>query len=148
MIVATNEQCAQLNAPAARVQVSKVLDYIHTLSAASICFARGVNDTPKLTALFLAAQAFEARGAMLAVAAIMAMGGLLFSRRVARTMSQRMVRMDHAQGLSANLISAGLILLANKFGMPLGWRHSAAASTLDAQSLGSSGQHRVSASRQ
>jgi PiT family inorganic phosphate transporter len=123
LIVTTDEQCDRLDAPAARVQVSRVLDRIHVLSAASICFARSVNDTPKLTALFLAAQAFDARGAMLAVAAVMAMGGLLFSRRVARTMSQRMVRMDHAQGLSANLISAGLILLASKFGMPVSTTH-------------------------
>ncbi|HEY5568885.1 MAG TPA: inorganic phosphate transporter [Gammaproteobacteria bacterium] len=123
LIVATDEQCDRLDAPAARVQVSKVLDRVHTLSAACICFARGVNDTPKLTALLVAAQAFDAKGSMLTVAATMAAGGLLFSRRVARTMSQRMVRMDHAQGLSANLISAGLIIFASNLGMPVSTTH-------------------------
>jgi PiT family inorganic phosphate transporter len=123
LVVASSAQCNQLDSPAVRVRVSSVLDRVHTFSAATICFARGVNDTPKLTAVFLAAQAFDARGAVLAVAVIMAAGGLLFSRRVARTMSQRMVRMDHAQGLSANLTSAGLIILASKLGMPVSTTH-------------------------
>lgn len=122
-IVASDEQCDDLGAPAVRVRVPTLLDGLHTLSAASICFARGVNDTPKLTAVLMAAEAFDARGAMLAVALIMAIGGLLFSRRVARTMSQRMVRMDHAQGLSANLITAGLVIFASKLGMPVSTTH-------------------------
>jgi PiT family inorganic phosphate transporter len=31
--------------------------------------------------------------------------------------------MDHAQGLSANLISTGLILFASKYGMPVSTTH-------------------------
>ena len=34
-----------------------------------------------------------------------------------------MVRMDHTQGLSANLITAGLILFASKLGMPVSTTH-------------------------
>jgi inorganic phosphate transporter, PiT family len=106
-----------------RVPVPRLLNRVHTLSAASICFARGVNDTPKLTAILIAARAFDARGAMLVVAAVMAAGGILFSRRVARTMSQRIAKMDPVQGLAANLISAFLIIFASKLGMPVSTTH-------------------------
>ncbi len=123
LIVDTNAHCDQLDAPGVRVPISKALDRVHSFSAASICFARGVNDTPKLTALLVAAQAFDARTSVAAIAILMALGGLLFARRVAQTMSQRIVRMDHAQGLAANLISSGLILLASNFGMPVSTTH-------------------------
>lgn len=123
LVVASDEQCDERAAPFVRVSVSSLLDRVHTLSAASICFARGVNDTPKITAVLMAAHAFNAQRAMLAVTVIMASGGLLFSRRVARTMSQRMVEMDHVQGLSANLISAGLIIFASKLGFPVSTTH-------------------------
>lgn len=123
LIVETDTHCDQLETPSVRVPISRALDRVHTLSAASICFARGVNDTPKLTALLIAAQAFNARTSIAAIAVVMAVGGLLFSRRVAQTMSQRMARMDHAQGLAANVISAGLILFASKLGMPVSTTH-------------------------
>jgi inorganic phosphate transporter, PiT family len=123
VMVASNEQCDRLEVPAARIEISMVLDRLHTLSAAMICFARGVNDTPKLAALLLAAKALDAQASIVIVAAMMALGGLLFARRVARTMSQQIVTMDHAQGLSANLIAAGLILFASKFGMPVSTTH-------------------------
>lgn len=123
VIVASERECDSLDNRAVRMSMSSALDGIHKLSAASICFARGVNDTPKLTALFLATQAFEAPGAMITVAAFMAAGGLLFSRRVALTMSQRVVSMNHVQGLSANLISAALIIFASKLGFPVSTTH-------------------------
>ena len=122
LIFDTERKCDELVAPA-RLRVSRTLDRVHTLSAVTICFARGVNDTPKLAAVLLAAHAFNVQASIVAIAAAMALGGLAFSRRVARTMSQRMVRMDHTQGLSANLITAGLILFASKLGMPVSTTH-------------------------
>ncbi len=122
LIIDTERKCDELVAPA-RIRVSKTLDRVHTLSAVTICFARGVNDTPKLSAVLLAAHAFNVQASIVAITAAMALGGLAFSRRVARTMSQRMVRMDHTQGLSANLITAGLILFASKLGMPVSTTH-------------------------
>ena len=59
-------------------------------------------------------------------------------------MSQRVTRMDHAQGLAANLITALLVLLASKFGLPVSTTHvsvgsiagvGASAKTLDWQTL-------------
>lgn len=123
VVVGTNARCDQIAAPMIRTRLSTMLDRIHTLSAASICFARGVNDTPKLVALLLAARVLDAQMSAFAIAAVMALGGVLFSRRVAHTMSHRIVRMDYAQGVSANLISAALILFASKFGLPVSTTH-------------------------
>lgn len=122
--IAASATCDRLNPPpAARVPVRHVLDRLHILSAAMICFARAANDTPKLAALLIAAHAVEAGGSVLLIALAMAAGGLLFARRVAETMSQRIARMDHGQGLAANLITAALVLMASQFAMPVSTTH-------------------------
>lgn len=123
LVVAPASECEELSAPVAKISIASALDRIHVLSAASICFARGVNDTPKLAAIFLAAPALGARTAALATALIMAAGGLLFARRVAWTMSRRIVRLNHTQGVAANLIAAGLIMFASQLGLPVSTTH-------------------------
>ena len=127
IVVASDATCERLQTPA-RLSVSRSLDRLHVLSAASICFARGVNDTPKLTALLIAARVFHAQASVAFIAVAMAIGGLLFARRVAETMSQRVTRMDHAQGLAANLITATLVLFAGKLGLPVSTTHVAVGS--------------------
>jgi PiT family inorganic phosphate transporter len=143
LVLAPAAECARLDT-AVRLSVPRSLDRLHVLSAMSICFARAVNDTPKLAALLLAAHLLNAQVSISLIAAAMAIGGLLFAKRVARTMSQRVVRMDHAQGLTANLITAALVLLASKFGLPVSTTHvavgsiagvGASAHTLDWQAL-------------
>lgn len=143
LLLAPAASCDNLST-AVRVSVSRSLDQVHVLSAMSICFARAVNDTPKLAALLLAARMLDAQASIALIAAAMAVGGLLFARRVARTMSQRVVRMDHAQGLAANLITAALVLLASKWGLPVSTTHvavgaiagvGASANTLDWHAL-------------
>jgi len=42
---------------------------------------------------------------------------------VAERMSYRVTRMDHAQGLTANLITAMLVLFASKLGVPVSTTH-------------------------
>jgi PiT family inorganic phosphate transporter len=122
LVLASAAVCAPLDAPL-RVSVPRSLDRLHVLSAMSICYARGVNDTPKLAALLLAAQVWDAQVSLLVLAAVMAAGGLLLSRRVAHTMSQRVTRMDHREGLSANIITAVLVLFASKLGLPVSTTH-------------------------
>jgi PiT family inorganic phosphate transporter len=112
----------------ARTSITGSLDKLHVLSAMSICFARGVNDTPKLTALLIAAHLVNAGASVALMAVAMGIGGLMFARKVAETMSQRVTRMDHTQGLAANLITAGLVLFASKLGMPVSTTHVAVGS--------------------
>lgn len=127
LVLASSATCEQLATPL-RFSLSRGKDHLHVLSAMSICFARGVNDTPKLTALLLAAQVLDAQLSVVAIGLAMAVGGLLFARRVAQTMSQRVVRMDHTQGLAANLITVGLVLVASKLGLPVSTTHVAIGS--------------------
>ena len=67
-----------------------------------ICFALAVNDTPKLAALLLVAPLVNLAWSAMIIGAVMAAGGLAYARRVAVTMSQRVTRIDHHQGLAAN----------------------------------------------
>lgn len=143
VVVASDAECARADAPV-RVSISRSLDRLHILSAMSICFARGVNDTPKLAALFLAAKMAGAEVSVALIAAIMAVGGLVFSRRVARTMSRRVTRLGHGEGLAANAITALMVLFASKLGLPVSTTHvavgaiagvGASARTLDRKAL-------------
>lgn len=112
----------------AKFSISRWLDNLHILSAAAICFARGVNDTPKIAALLLASSLLDANVSIACLAAAMALGGILFARRVAVCMSYRVTRMDHMQGLAANLITATLVLFASKLGVPVSTTHIAVGS--------------------
>src|SRR6185436_15825942 len=69
--------------------VQRGLDLIHFLSAGSVGFARGLNDTPKIVALLLVIKTFDVKFGMLMVALAMAIGGVLNARKVAITMSKR-----------------------------------------------------------
>lgn len=100
-----------------------VLDKFHLLSSGAVSFARGLNDTPKIVALLLAASAFSLKGGILLVSSAMAIGGLLNAKKVALTMSERITKMNHGQGFSANLITAFLVIFASRWGMPVSTTH-------------------------
>lgn len=102
---------------------SRFMDGVHLLSASAICFARGVNDTPKLAALLIASQLLDGTGSALVATVAMGLGGWLLSRRVAETMSKKINHLDTGQGVSANLITAGLVLFASRLGMPVSTTH-------------------------
>ncbi len=112
-----------------RVTTAALLDGAHYLSAGAVGFARGVNDTPKLLALLLPAQVvLPMELALPLVAAVMAIGGLLGARRVAETMSHRLTTMTPRQGFLANATTAGLVLFASRFGLPVSTTHVATGS--------------------
>jgi len=121
-VVGSNDDCVRLPV-AARFSITRWLDKLHVLSALAICFARGVNDTPKIAALLLASSLLDAQTSAWWLAAPMALGGILFARRVAERMSHRIIHMDHGQGLAANLITAMLVLFASKLGVPVSTTH-------------------------
>jgi PiT family inorganic phosphate transporter len=100
-----------------------ILDGAHYLSAGAVSFARGLNDTPKIVALLVAAQAMSLRGGMVLVGLVMGLGAVLHARKVAETMSHRITRMNHGQGFSANLVTAALVIVASRFGLPVSTTH-------------------------
>ena len=105
------------------VTAQGVADSLHYLSAAAVSFARGLNDTPKIAGLLLLFKAFDIRFGMLAIAAVMALGGWLNARRVAETMAKKITRMNDGQALTANLVTAMLVIGASRFGMPVSTTH-------------------------
>jgi PiT family inorganic phosphate transporter len=84
--LAADAASISIAAPHLVIAEGATCDRLHIFSGGLICFARGVNDTPKPAALLIAAQLVNAEGSVLLIAAVMAAGGLLFARRVAETM--------------------------------------------------------------
>lgn len=100
-----------------------LVDGLHHLSAAAISFARGLNDTPKIVGLLLVVKPLDIPISALAIAAAMAVGGLVQARKVALTMSKRIAGMNDGQALTANLVTAFLVIFASKLGMPVSTTH-------------------------
>jgi len=53
----------------------------------------------------------------------MAIGGWLNARKVAETMSKKISKMNDGQALTANLVTAFLVIFASRFGMPVSTTH-------------------------
>ena len=127
--IGTTEQCVQrYRGRMLGVSAQKVLDAFHFISAGSVCFARGLNDTPKIVALVLIIKAIGIRWGMIAVAFGMAVGGLVNARRVAITMGKRITPLNHGQGFTANLVTAALVIFASRWGLPVSTTHIAVGS--------------------
>jgi len=88
-----------------------------------VSFARGVNDTPKIAALLLAGSLLPPTGAVVLVGVAILAGGLVYARRVAETMAHGITEMSPGQGLSANLVTAALVIGASRLGMPVSTTH-------------------------
>lgn len=140
LVIADAAACDDGPVPLARASIARLRDGAHMFSATTICFARGVNDTPKLAALLIGAGLFGGAYSAMAITAAMALGGLLLARRVAETMSLKINRLDPVQGIWANLTTAALVLGASRLGLPVSTTHvsvgsivgiGAAAGTLD-----------------
>ncbi len=105
------------------ISLQGLLDTGHAISAATVSFARGLNDTPKIAGLLVAANAFDIRWGMVAIATGMAVGGLLNARRVAETISNKITQLNHGQGFTANLVTGLLVIFASHVGIPVSTTH-------------------------
>jgi PiT family inorganic phosphate transporter len=119
-----NENCVEMyKGHFLGVNCQKLLDYFHFCSAGVVSFARGLNDTPKIVALLLLIKGLSIHWGMTAVAVGMAAGGLLNARKVAETMSNKITKLNHGQGLTANLVTGFLVIFASRFGVPVSTTH-------------------------
>ena len=105
------------------IPTQKILSSLHLLSAFALCFARGLNDTPKIVGIVFAAQIADNSSALVAVAAAMALGGLIQSRKVAECMSKRVTTLVEPQALIANLVSSFYVIGASRLGLPVSTTH-------------------------
>ena len=95
----------------------------HLLSAALVGFARGLNDTPKIVGLIAGVGIISISQGTIAVALMMATGGLISARRVAETLSHEITPMTPSQGLVGNLATSGLVIAASRYGLPVSTTH-------------------------
>jgi PiT family inorganic phosphate transporter len=107
----------------AGISAAGALDAAHVLSAGAVGFARGLNDTPKIAALLVAAPALGATVGTAMVGLAMVVGGLLNARKVAETMSHKITAMNAGQGFTGNVVSALLVTVASRYGVPVSTTH-------------------------
>lgn len=120
---------AQICSQAERLSGVRVTDAAHWLTSAVLSFARGLNDTPKIVALGMAAAmgaGFGAAPLYVAAAIAMGAGSLLAGRRVTRTLAERVTDVDPLEGLAASAVAAALVLAASFVALPVSTTHVAA----------------------
>jgi inorganic phosphate transporter, PiT family len=105
------------------VTESRLVNALHVVSGALVCFARGLNDAPKIAGLLLVVGALGGTLSTSAVALAMALGGWLHSRRIAETMSHKISTLEARSSFLANICTAGLVIGATKLGLPLSTTH-------------------------
>ena len=104
------------------VEAWRVVDTLHLGSAGALGFARGLNDTPKILGVLVAAEfagGLDTNTSLFCVAVAMVIGGLLHSGRLAHTMGRRITSINRGQGLLANVVSSALVIVASFAGMPV-----------------------------
>ncbi len=106
------------------------LDSIHWLSSGVASLARGANDTPKIMAMLLLGSATASWpgatvqfGTLAAATLAMGFGSYLGGLRVTEVLAEKVTRMDHAEGLSANLTTSSLVLVSATVGLPVSTTH-------------------------
>ena len=106
------------------------LDTIHWISSGLASFARGTNDAPKIVAMLLlgaTSEAWPSVSAQLAafggVALAMGLGSYFGGLRVTEVLAEKVTKMDHAEGLSANLTTSSLVLVSGTLGLPVSTTH-------------------------
>lgn len=109
---------------------TRTLDALHFLSAGAASFARGLNDTPKMAALLLAAPGVDIAWGFPGVAAMIALGGLLDADRVAETLGKKVTDMNPGQGFAACLTTAALVTTASFHSLPVSTTHVSVGSLL------------------
>jgi PiT family inorganic phosphate transporter len=122
-VVSTEESCAVSPAVVWR---GNLLDGLHWLSAAMTSFARGLNDTPKIVALGIAASALlgvPGFAFYAAMASAIGLGSLLSGLRVTETLACRVTAMSPAEGFSANLVTTVLVGAASLGSFPVSTTH-------------------------
>jgi inorganic phosphate transporter, PiT family len=105
------------------LEAQKTVDITHYLTGGAVCFSRALNDTPKIAALLLASGTLAPHVGVTLVTAAVVVGGLLQSKGVAETMSSRITDINRGQGLTANLVTAALVLCASRWGLPVSTTH-------------------------
>lgn len=125
-VVAVPAQCDRAGLNGATIG----LDSIHWLSSGLASLARGMNDAPKIAAILLLGSATAQwpnseiqRAALIGVAVAMGVGSYVSGLRVTQVLAEKVTRMNHSEGLSANLTTSSLVLVSAVMGLPVSTTH-------------------------
>jgi PiT family inorganic phosphate transporter len=106
------------------------LDTIHWISSGLASFARGTNDAPKIVAILLissSATTWPSSSSQLiafgGIAVAMGLGSYFGGLRVTEILAEKVTKMNHAEGLSANLTTSTLVLASGSLGLPVSTTH-------------------------
>jgi PiT family inorganic phosphate transporter len=106
------------------------LDSLHWLSSGLASLARGTNDAPKIAAMLLLGSTLTAWPSptwhiivFAGVAIAMGIGSYWGGQRVTEVLAERVTKMNHTEGLSANLTTSSLVLLSGTLGLPVSTTH-------------------------
>ena len=106
------------------------LDTIHWISSGLASFARGTNDAPKIVAMLLLGSTtatWPSTSSQLiafgGVAIAMGLGSYFGGLRVTKVLAENVTKMNHAEGLSANLATSSLVLVSGFLGLPVSTTH-------------------------
>lgn len=105
------------------LSAKSIIDTSHFLSAGMVGFARGLNDTPKIAAILLVGNLINPPFAIALVAIIMCVGGFMYAKKIAETISYQITEMNDGQGLSANLVTSLVVIGASQLGVPVSTTH-------------------------
>lgn len=122
-LVSRVEDCEASPAVAARLQA---VDALHWLSSALTSAARGLNDTPKIVALGIAASSALGISGFpfyAAVALAMGAGSLVAGLRVTETLASNVTPMSPAEGFCANIVTTLLVGWASVAALPVSTTH-------------------------
>lgn len=103
----------------------RIVSLLHWISSGATGCARGLNDTPKIAAIggfALLPAGYSATSISLLVGGAMAVGSLA-GIRVAKTLGDKVVKMTHAEGFTANLTAAGLVGSGAILALPMSTTH-------------------------
>ncbi len=112
------------------------VDNMHWLTSGLLSFARGLNDMPKLIAVILPFLMLNSTTAppelFLWGALAMGTGSWIAGRNITEVLGFKLTKLSHEQGFSANLVSAFLVIVASRFGLPVSTTHVSASSIMGA----------------
>ena len=124
VITSTSPRCP-VHGPSTR-RIGLNVNTAHWLTSGAASFARGLNDTPKIWAVGafgLVPGTLHPNQLLVLIAFAMAAGGAVAAVRVARRLGEKVVRMNHREGFTANLTTALLVGLGANLGLPMSTTH-------------------------
>ena len=130
LMVGEEAQCRQrYQGQMAGISAEKLVNGLHFLTAGTVGFARGLQDTAKITGLLVGAGVVALADPVSLVWGValvslsMALGGYLAAGRIADTLSHKIAHMNAGQGFTANLVTSFLVTGSAIFGWGVSTTH-------------------------